>query len=377
MELKPVIWTAEVVYLGFGTPMLEGGLVVVGQHVVASGPLAELQARYPQAPVVPKGRALTPPVVNAHTHLDLSTIPPYPPNPEGYTSFIQHVIEHQAWRTPQAVAQGLEELRRLGVGGFGDIAYRPEGVEWLLEHGTFDAPWQGAVVYLEVIQRDPTQAEAVTRRLAQQLAAWRRKNERVRVGLSPHTPFNVSPELLKKLVEVARLEGFPLQMHVAESPEETEIMTQGTGRLQEIPRRYGFPPYQNLPGTTPVRYLAELGVLGPHLTLVHGVEVDEEEVVMLAQSGTRVVSCPRSNQALGCRPFPWALYLKHRLEVALGTDSRASSPDLDVRNEALFLWERVDPRVLVRAATRNGYRVLGLPTPRITRGTPVAQVQSW
>jgi cytosine/adenosine deaminase-related metal-dependent hydrolase len=75
--------------------------------------------------------------------------------------------------------------------------------------------------------------------------------------------------------------------------------------------------------------------------------------------------------------FPWGLYLKHGLEVALGTDSLASSPDLDVRNEALWLWGRVDPRALVRAATRGGYRVLGLETPRITRGTPVSQVQSW
>jgi cytosine/adenosine deaminase-related metal-dependent hydrolase len=183
--------------------------------------------------------------------------------------------------------------------------------------------------------------------------------------------------LLKKLVEVARLEGFPLQMHVAESPEETELMTQGCGALQEIPRRYGLPAYRDWPGLTPVRYLAELGVLGPHLTIVHGVQVDEEEVQMLAQSGTRLVSCPRSNEGLVCGALPWALYLKHRLEPALGTDSKSSSPDLDVRNEALFLWEQVDPRVLVRAATRNGYRVLGLNTPCITRGTPVSQVQSW
>lgn len=349
--------------------MLRGGLVVVGGYVTAVGPLAELQQSNPDAPLVHKGKALAPPVVNAHTHLDLSTVSYFR---GGYTDFIKHVIDHGSKRTVEATAQGLSELRALGVGGFGDIVYKPEIVEWLIEH----SPLPG-VVYLEVINRNPDHAESVAKKVAEQLADWRQQNSQIRVGISPHTPYNVSAELLKKLVEIAKLEGFPLQIHVAESPEETELMTKGTGALQEIPLQYGFPAYQDLPGTTPVRYLAELGVLGPHLTLIHGVQVDEEEVQMLAQSGSPVVSCPRSNEGLTCGCLPWNFYLKHRLEVALGTDSRGSSPDLDVRNEALFLWERVDPRVLVRAATRNGYRVLGLEVPHITRGTPVSQVQSW
>ncbi len=357
------------VYAGFGTPMLEGGLVVVGQHVAAVGQLAELQQAYPDTPLVHKGKALTPPVVNAHTHLDLSTVPYFRGS---YSSFIRHVIDHASERNVKAAERGLRELQALGVGGFGDIVYKPEVLTWLLEH----SPLPG-VLYLEVINRNPSQADSVAKKVAQQLSDWRQQNSQVGVGISPHTPYNVSAALLKKLVEIARLEGFPLQMHVAESPEETELMTQGSGALQEVPLQYGFPAYQDWPGLTPVRYLAELGVLGPHLTIVHGVQVDEEEVQMLAQSGTRLVSCPRSNAGLKCGRMPWELYLKHRLEPALGTDSRSSSPDLDVRKEALFLWEQVDPRVLVRAATRNGYRVLGLEAPRITRGTPISQVQSW
>lgn len=365
----PQIWTAEVVYTGFGTPMRRGGLLVQGDYVVATGPLDELRQGYPQAEVVHKGKALTPPVVNAHTHLDLSSTPRF----QGpYPGFIRHVIAHRSRRTPEAVQKGLAELQRHGVGAFGDIAHSLEGAAWLAEH----SPLPG-VVYLEVIHRNPQEAEAMASRLARLVAQLQERSPRLRVGLSPHTPFNVSPPLLKRLSELAQKEGFPLQMHVAESPEETELMTQGTGALQAIPQSLGLPPYQDLPGLTPVRYLAELGVLGPHLTLVHGVQVDEEEVRILAQSGSRVVSCPRSNANLGCGVFPWGLYLKHGLEVALGTDSLASSPDLDVRNEALWLWDRVDPRALVRAATRGGYRVLGLETPRITRGTPVSQVQSW
>ncbi|RDI95596.1 amidohydrolase [Meiothermus sp. QL-1] len=346
--------------------MRQGGLLVRAGQVAAAGPLDELRARYPEAPVIPKGRALSPRVANAHTHLDLSTLSCFQGS---YTAFIRYVVAHRAERTPRAVEKGLAELVGLGVGAFGDIAYRPEVVDWLVEH----SPLPG-VVYLEVIHRDPREAEAVATRLMRRLEGWRKG--RLRVGLAPHTPFNVSGPLLQKLARLARQEGFPLQMHVAESPEEVELMTRGSGPLQKVARALGLPPYPRV-GLTPVRYLAELGVLGPHLTIVHGVQVDEEEVRMLAQSGTRVVACPRSNAALGCGAFPWRLYLRHGVEVALGTDSRASSPDLDVRNEALFLWEQVDPRILVRAAVRGGYRVLGLEPPRLTRGSPVSQVQSW
>lgn len=344
-------------------------MAVVGGQVAAAGPLAELQQSYPHAPLVNKGKALTPPVVNAHTHLDLSSVPYFR---GGYTQFIKYVIGNSDARGVKATEQGLGELLALGAGAFGDIAYSPATIDWLVEN----SPLPGTA-YLEVINRNPDQAELAASKVAEQLSHWRSKNSRVRVGISPHTPYNVSPALLKKLVEIARLEGFPMQMHVAESPEETELMTGGAGKLQQLPPEYGLPAYQSLPGTTPVRYLAELGVLGPHLTIVHGVQVDHEEVQLLAQSGSKVVSCPRSNAGLDCGLLPWELYLKYRLEVALGTDSRASSPDLDVRNEALYLWGRVDSRALVRAATRHGYRVLGLEAPRITRGTATSQVQSW
>jgi cytosine/adenosine deaminase-related metal-dependent hydrolase len=104
--------------------------------------------------------------------------------------------------------------------------------------------------------------------------------------------------------------------------------------------------------------------------------VDEEEVGLLAETGTKVVLCPRSNRNLEVGEAPLSLYARHGVEVALGTDSRASSPDLDVKQEALFLWGKADPRLLVRALTRGGYRALGLPTPRLTRGTPLALVHS-
>jgi imidazolonepropionase-like amidohydrolase len=53
------------------------------------------------------------------------------------------------------------------------------------------------------------------------------------------------------------------------------------------------------------------------------------------------------------------------INVALGTDSRASNPDLGLWNELLFLrasFSAVDPTLLLRAGTWNGAFALGQET---------------
>lgn len=365
--LRTELWTAEVVYTGFGTPMLRGGIAVQGKHVVGQGPLEELRRRFPEAEVVPKGKALFPPPVNTHTHLDLSLLPRY----EGpFAGFIPHVVAHREKRGLEGVRRGLEELQASGVGAFADIVFHPEVMEFLL----LESPLPGVAFY-EVFAPDPQEAEEVFARVRAKVEAWRKREGRVRVGLSPHAPYSVSAPLLQRLAQYARAEGLPLMVHAGESPEEVAFLLRGDGPLAEVHRRFSRTPWDP-PGLTPVRYLHALGVLGPHTLLVHGVQVDQEEVELVAASGAKVVLCPRSNAALQVGEAPLSLYARHGVEVALGTDSRASSPDLDVKQEALYLWDRADPRLLVRALTRGGYRALGLPTPRLTRGTPAALVHS-
>ncbi|MDM7323773.1 MAG: amidohydrolase family protein [Thermus sp.] len=365
--LRTELWTADVVYTGFGTPMRKGAIAVQGSAVVGQGSLEELKARFPNAEVVHKGRALLPPPVNAHTHLDLSLHPLY----RGpFSGFIPHVLAHREKRGLEAARRGLEELVRLGVGAFADIVFQDEVMDFLLR----ESPLPGVAFY-EVFAPDPEDAEEVFQRVRDKVEAWQRKEGRVRVGLSPHAPYSVSPPLLQQLSLYAQARGLPLMIHAAESQEEVAFLRRGEGPLAEVYRRFSRTPWKP-PGLTPIRYLQALGVLGPNTLLVHGVHVDEEEVRMVAEAGAKVVLCPRSNQNLEVGEAPLALYARQGVELALGTDSRASSPDLDVRGEAQFLWDRLDPRLVVRALTRGGYRALGLPTPRLTRGSPVSLVHS-
>jgi cytosine/adenosine deaminase-related metal-dependent hydrolase len=75
-----------------------------------------------------------------------------------------------------------------------------------------------------------------------------------------------------------------------------------------------------------------------------------------------VVYCPRTHAYFGHGRYPLAEMLAAGVNVALGTDSRASSPDLNLLEEmrhAARLHPGVTPASIVRLGTLAGARALG------------------
>lgn len=371
--LEPQILTAEVVYNGLGTPRADGAVVLQGEHIVMVGSLDEARRSYPDAPVRHTGFAISPPPVNAHTHLDLSALPYFQGD---YGDFIQHVISHPQARSVEAAAQGLSELQTYQTHVFGDIVAHEAVMRELLQR-----PGLRGVAYWEVFAPDPAKAEAAFEKTVKRLRDFKRleRPDGLKLGLSPHTPHTVSAPLLQKLARLAVAEDLPLQIHVAESPAEVPLHRDGSGPLFELMRPFlgAWRPS----GLTPVGYLADLGVLEARPTLVHMVNVTETDIKLVAKAGCVVVHCPRSNEALECGRFPWELYARHSAEVAFGTDSLGSSPDLDIEREVeaarTLHGDRASPLALVRAAVKGGSRALGLTPPRFARGDTTEKLHIW
>jgi len=372
-SLHHQILTAEVVYSGIGTPREGGAVVVQGERIVMVGSLPDARQSYPDAPVQNVGFAISPPPVNAHTHLDLSRLPHFR---GAYEAFIRHVVANNSLRGVAAAEEGLNQLKGSGVGAFGDIVESAEVMRLLLQ-----TPGLRGVAYWEVFAPNPADAGRVFAETLEQLREFRGLAHPggLKLGLSPHTPHTVSGPLLQKLARLATAENLPLQIHVAESPAEIVMQRDGSGPLYELMKPFlgSWRPS----GQTPVAYLAELGVLAAKPTIVHMVKVTEDDVKTVAKAGCVVVHCPRSNEALECGHFPWELYAKHNVEVALGTDSLGSSPDLNVVRETAAArtlhGDRASPLALVRAAVKGGSRALGLAPPRFARGDPVDALYVW
>lgn len=383
-----VILSADAVYNGVGLPVVDGGVLVAGlgeaRTVVAFGKLGVLRAQYPEVRVERVGRAILPAPVNAHTHLDLSGFAfSSAPYSDWMRALVAQMVANRALRGVDAARRGLEVIARSGAGAFGDIVARPDVMDMLLGQ----SPLPG-VAYWEVFERDPAKAQEVFAQTVSSVRRWRsmERPSGVRVGLSPHTPMTVSSVLMRELVNFARLEGLPVQIHVAESPLEVELFQTGAGALADVYRAWGMPGLEETiarapsPDLTPVKYLAELGVLEARPTLVHAVNVTEEDVRIIAQYGCPVVTCPRSNAALHCGTFPWALYARYGVEVGLGTDSVASGETLSIFDEmqaALETHGASNLATIVRWAVKGGYKALGMKPPVVARGDAFSRLAMW
>lgn len=281
------------------------------------------------------------PVTNAHTHLDLTGLARIcPSRPSPFAAWLCRCLWYSRWQTRGGgranVERGIEELKACGTTHVCDVTATWQSVESLLAGGL-----QGTV-YLEV--RGVHRSRAL-RRLEQVKEAIREAHARpgcgtMGVGLALHASYSCHPDLLCEAARWCRAKGVSLCTHVAESPVEMELLQEGSASSvrwhTRLARRWlGVWP-SHVPRLRPVTYLSSLEVVAARPLLVHAVHVTEEEIRLIAGVGCAVVHCPRSNERLQCGRMPLERYLEAGVSVYLGTESRASSPSLNVCEEADF-----------------------------------------
>lgn len=188
-----------------------------------------------------------------------------------------------------------------------------------------------------------------------------------------HALYSTAPDVLRAARKACAEQGKVFSFHLAESPEETRLLTTGDGPLRDCYEGVVLPQGWRPPGMRPLAYAASLGLLGPGVLAVHGVQLDAQEVEALAAGGTALCLCPRSNRNLGVGAPPVRALMENGGLLCLGTDGLTSNSDLDVRQEAVYLREALDvpPEALVRLLTVNGAAALGLvKSGRLTPGSP-------
>jgi 5-methylthioadenosine/S-adenosylhomocysteine deaminase len=333
-------------------------LVDAQGRIAALGP--EAQVPHPQG--TPAFRyhdgVLLPGFVNAHTHLELTGLRGSVPDPD-FSQWIQHIRRAKDETPPQSylawAREGVRETWRHGTTAVADTGTSGAVARALTELGG------AGIAYHEAIHPDPARAEA-TMAAARDLVARLRRDAgpRVVIGVSPHAPYTVSRTLYAQVVSYARAEGLPLAGHLAESAAETALVRDAAGPFAELWRRRGIP--LDPPAASPVRLLADLGVLGPDFLAIHAVQTDTADVEILAAANVAVVVCPRSNARHGHGSAPLGRYLERGLRVALGTDSVASVDSLDLLAEAreARVLAGLSAEAAIRLLTLDGARALGL-----------------
>ncbi len=321
--------------------------------------------------------AIVPGLVNAHTHLEFSDLAgPIGRPGMGFVEWLGSVIEHRANLPPlgkgrsvkssdapahqdtligSSIAQGLRESVRHGVTTIGEIA-QPGG-----NHNAYLASPCDGTIFLELIAPRVERMEAALEAAGKHVIETRRWQP----GLSPHAPYTVHPELLARAVDLSVAHAIPLAMHLAESPEEIEFLRDGRGPFREmLESRGAWDPTARPLGARPLDELRLLA--GAHRALViHGNYLDDEEIELLGRQRRQmaVVYCPRTHAWFGHARYPLEKLLAAGAIVALGTDSRASSPDLSLLAEmrhAARAFPAMNRATILELGTLGGARALGL-----------------
>ena len=346
-------------------PIRHGWVAVRGMKVVGYGPPSRAghldAARRVDLPT----SVILPSLVNAHTHLELSALRHSVSPADSMPTWTRALLSLVA-RTgldDGAIPAALREACASGTGLVGDIANTSISV-WPLAESGLDA-----VIFRELIGFDEAQPEervarerAMLTELEGQLARHS-GGSGIELGLSAHAPYSVSPGLFRAIQGGASAR--PVCLHLAESREELEFLRYGTGPWREVLEERGrwdgeWRPFDR----GPVAYIERWGWLTPRTIAVHGVHLTDDELRGLAEAGVTLVTCPRSNQWTGAGVPPVERFYASGVRVAVGTDSLASAPDLNMFAELAEL-RRLAPGVpasdLLQSATRGGADALGRP----------------
>jgi aminodeoxyfutalosine deaminase len=343
-------------------PPIERGVVEIVDGIITA---VEPFAGQPDSETIDLGNvAVVPGLVNAHAHLEFSSLdaPTTPALP--FTNWIGRLLAHRRERNgsqTEYVRAGVREATSSGSSLVGDIVTGDWSPRCVPDNGPT------IVAFRELIGLLPDQAAAQIELARQHIAdcrtAQQAGHEKLVPAISPHAPYSVCPELFHSLVKLAAAQNVPLCIHLAETKAELELLESGTGELFEMLTRFDLWQDGIIPGNTrPMDYLQPLAELS-HALIAHGNYLADDEIRLLADHpNIATVFCPRTHAFFSHTKHPWERLLDAGASVCIGTDGRSSSPDYSLWAELQFLAHRSDairaPEIL-ELGTRRGAMALG------------------
>jgi 8-oxoguanine deaminase len=170
-----------------------------------------------------------------------------------------------------------------------------------------------------------------------------------KIILAPCSPFSVTEELMKETVKLARKYNVRLHTHLAETGDENEFCLE-------------------IYGCKPLKLMEDCGFIGNDVSYAHGIHFNDQELELLADSGTHIAHCPTSNMRLGSGICRVKEMLPLGINVALAVDGSASNDSSDMLGEIrnALLLQRVHYGAaamstldVMKMGTENGARLLG------------------
>jgi cytosine/adenosine deaminase-related metal-dependent hydrolase len=332
-----------------------GGMLVRDGGIVAIAPAVDLIGENPDLPVIGTERdVVLPGLVNAHHHTGLSPLQrgvlPAPLElwlpqfvglrridarldtlysaiemVESGVTTVQHISggpsgPRSGWGAePERI---MEAYREIGMRASWCFMLRDRNRIVLGDDDAFLAtlPEPLAGTMRAMVEAEPGETLAQLDFFEELAARWNRPDAPLtRVQLAPANLHWCSDESLVQQRDMAARHGVSLHMHLLETPYQRVFAEQQTG-------------------STAVAHLDRLGLLGPKLTLGHGIWLEDRDIDLIAASGTKVCHNASSGLKLGSGVTPIAELAARGVSVALGIDQSGINDDHDMLQEMRLAW---------------------------------------
>jgi 5-methylthioadenosine/S-adenosylhomocysteine deaminase len=332
----------------------DGAVAIQDDSIAAVGRRSDLESRFGNLKTIDaRGTLVLPGMINGHAHAAMSLFRGIAEDHSLNDWLQKYIFPAEARNVDEefvlwGARLGVLEMLRGGITTYADMYY----FEDVAAEVTKEAGMRGVLGETIVDFPAPDNRTVADALVYTQKYIDRWKNDPlITPAVAPHSMYTLSTENLKAAAALARRNGVPILIHLAEAPFETEL-----SRTKH--------------GASPVAYLDRIGVLGPDVIGAHCVWVDAADIATLVRHGVGSVHNPSSNMKLASGVMPVVDLLAAGEPVGLATDSAASNNNQDLFQEMniaakLQKVSRMDPRALparhvVEMATIGGARALHL-----------------
>jgi 5-methylthioadenosine/S-adenosylhomocysteine deaminase len=326
----------------------DGAVLQEDGVILELGTYADLHARHPTVPVIGSGEEiLLPGFVNGHHHIGLTPVQLGSPDMPLELWFITRMVIRSLdlyldtlYSAFEMIASGITSVQHIHgwmPGTLNEVEGRSEQVIRAYEDVGMRVSYcyavrdQNRLVYQadqEFIAGLPAELQDPMKRWFERFkmtlddamdlfASLHRKHQnkrRVKIQLAPANLHWCSDRALGLLSDASKKHGVPMHMHLLE-----------TALQKEYAHRRG--------GCTAVEYIDRFGMLGPHMTLGHGVWLNEKDIDRLAETGTCVCHNCSSNFRLRSGIAALNHFEAKGITTAIGLDEAGINDDRDMLQE--------------------------------------------
>jgi 5-methylthioadenosine/S-adenosylhomocysteine deaminase len=332
----------------------DGAVAIRGDSIVGVGSRAEIESCF-EAPktIDAHGALVMPGLINGHAHAAMSLFRGLADDLSLDDWLKKYIFPAEARNVTEdfvvwGTRLGLLEMLRGGITTYADMYYFEDAVARV----TKEAGMRGVLgeTIIDFPAPDNKTLAAAFTYTQDYLTHWK-GDPLIVAAVAPHSIYTCSEKTLQDVAALARRNGAPILIHIAEAPFE----------LEQSRAKHGL---------TPVGYLERIGVLGPDVVGAHCVWVDQADIASLVHFGVGCINNPSSNMKTASGVMPVVEMLAAGEAVGLATDGAASNNNQDMFQEMdlaskLQKSSRRDPRALpaeqvVEMATIGGARALHL-----------------